>query len=90
MRGRPGESRYKSKRQSIVTFEEFQDLIQKIPPSRVDLRSLIAVLYYIGFRIAEVCGDGNRKWKKLTSHGKTLSKDGMLPRGWKNTEERTL
>ena len=90
MRGRPGESRYKKKRQSIINFEEFQTLIKKIEIDNVTFRSLVAILYYFGLRIAEICGDKKRKWKKLTNYGKSLSRDGVLPRDWKDTEEGEL
>lgn len=90
MRGRPGESRYKSKRQSIVEFEEFQTLVEKINIKNVTFRSLVVILYYIGLRIAEIVGDRKRTWKKLTSHGRSLSKEGMLPKNWQNTEEGLL
>ena len=50
-------------------------------------RSLVAILYYIGLRIAEICGDKKRKWKKLTAYGKSLSKEGILPKNWQKTPE---
>ena len=48
------------------------------------------MLYYLGIRIAEICGDCKREWKKLTTHGKNLSREGGLPRNWKETEEGEL
>lgn len=87
MRGRPGESRYRSKRQSIIQFDEFISLVESIETEDVLLRSLVVILYYLGIRIAEICGDGKRKWKKLTAYGKSLSRDGMLPKKWGRTEE---
>lgn len=89
-RGRRGESRYISKRQSIVDFNEFQSLVEKIEIENVTYRSLVTILYYLALRIAEICGDRKRKWKKLTSRGKNLSIEGSLRRDWKETKEGEL
>ena len=90
MRGRKGKSRYISKRQSVISFGEFEALIEKIDIKNVTFRSLVTILYYIGLRIAEIVGDGPRKWKKLTKYGKSLSRDGDLPKNWKDSAEGEL
>jgi len=87
LRGRPGESRYRSRRQTIIQFDEFIELVESIETDNVLLRSLVVILYYLGIRIAEICGDGKRRWKKLTAYGKSLSRDEILPKNWRNTEE---
>ncbi len=89
-RGRKGESRYKYPRQKTIDFEEFETIMKKIKIENVEYRSLVAFLYYLALRIAEICGDKKRKWKKLTPYGTRLSKDGALPKDWKETEEGEL
>lgn len=87
-RGRPGESRYKRKRISIISFGEFKELMEKIEIK--ELKSLTALLYYLGLRVAEIVGDRPRKWKKLTDKGIVLSNARNLPPNWMETEEGDL
>lgn len=88
-RGRPGKSRYKEKRRSTIGFREFVNLIADL--DHLIHKSLAAILFYLGIRIAEICGDKERKWKVLSAKGIALSKDGRLPRKWiKIPEEEGL
>lgn len=45
-------------------------------------KSLLVVLYYTGLRIAELTGDRVKRWKILSSRGRSLSLQGGLPRDW--------
>lgn len=89
-RGRKDKTRYISKRETTVDFEEFQTIIEKIKIENVVFRSLVAILYYLGIRIAEICGDRKRTWKKLTDRGRALSNAGELQKDWEETEEGDL
>ena len=80
-----GESRYKKKRRAIIKFEEFEDLMKMI--DIISFKSLVALLYYTGLRIAEIVGDRERKWKKLTNYGMSLSRNGNLPKDWIKTDK---
>lgn len=88
MRGRKGQSRYRSRRKSVISFAEFERIVRKARDPRE--KSLISVLFYTGLRVAEVVGDKTRKWKKLTENGTVLSKNGTLPKDWKETSEGDL
>ena len=91
-------SRYKNKRQTPISFSEFEDLVAHVERIRdgftidhLTRSSLITILYYTGLRIAEVCGDSERKWKALTDRGVQLSKSpGWVKRVWLDTEEGEL
>lgn len=89
-RGRPGEKRYINKRETTVDFKEFKTLIEEIKIENLVFRSLVTILYYLGIRIAEICGDGKRTWKKLTNRGVALSNAGELQKDWEETEEGDL
>jgi len=84
-RGRKGESRYKSKRRTMISFEEFESIINRI--DLLEWRSLIVLLFYVGFRISEIIGDYKRKWKVLSPKGRTLQRQNILPKNWINTDE---
>jgi integrase len=88
-RGRPGESRYREKWRSTIPFEDYVSMLHRL--EETGEQSLLTILYYTGLRIAEVCGDGERKWKVLTSEGKSFSRQGKLVKGWMDPEyENTL
>ena len=85
-RGRPGLSRYISKRTTVIPYRDFVIFIEKIPEKSI--KSLVALLYYAPLRISEVVGDGIRKWKVLSAYGRGLSYQGTLPKGWANSDQK--
>lgn len=83
-RGRPGESRYRDKWRSTIPFEDYVSMLHRL--EETSEQSLLTILYYTGLRIAEVCGDKGRRWKVLTSEGKSFSKQAKLVKGWMDPE----
>lgn len=83
-RSRPGESRYLAKWRTTIPFEDFVLMLRRL--EETGEQSLLTVLYYSGFRIAEICGDGPRRWKVLTPEGKSFSKQERLIKGWMDPE----
>jgi integrase len=86
-------SRYRQKRRTPITRQEFEKIVQGVQANseafRVDSptqTSLVAILYYSGLRIAEVVGDSGRRWKRLTEKGQQLSQAGQLPENWMEVE----
>jgi hypothetical protein len=83
-RGRKNQSRYKAKRDNIITFTEAKALVDTLGDNLT--KSLVVILYYCGFRINEAIGDGDRKWKVLSVEGRALSKQKKLPDNWMDGE----
>ena len=84
-RGRPGRSRYREKRTTVIPYRDFVLFTERV--DRNVLKSLVAFLYYAPLRIAEIVGDGPRKWKVLSSKGRGLSYQGKLPESWLKSEQ---
>ena len=85
-RGRPGRSRYKNKRTTVIPYREFVLFVGRF--NQNILKSLVALLYYAPLRISEVVGDGTRKWKVLSAYGRGLSYQGTLPKDWQNSDQK--
>lgn len=83
-RGRPGRSRYRSKRTTVIPFRDFVLFVERI--DQIQLKSLVALLYYAPLRIAEIVGDTPKKWKVLSAYGRGMSYQGTLPEGWATTD----
>jgi integrase len=84
-RGRPGQSRYKIKRTSAIPLKQIKVLVRRLDQDLT--KSLIVLLCYCGFRIAEVVGDVTSKGKVLSDVGKSQRIQGILPRDWPKHDE---
>ena len=80
MRGRPGQSRYKTKRSTPIPFKEFVEIIENTED--LEEKSLLAFLFYTGARVSEIVGDSAKRYKKLSQKGRALKEKGILPRDW--------
>jgi len=74
VRRRPGQSRYKIKRSTPITFAEFSEMIERL--ERPEERSLLAFLFYTGARTSEVVGDSAKRYKRLSRKGEVLKDRG--------------
>ena len=83
-RGREGESRYKNKRRTMISLEEFETSLNNL--NLLVWKSLIVLLFYAGFRISEIIGDQKRKWKILSATGRALQRQNKLPLNWIKTD----
>lgn len=93
-RGRPGESRYKDtekrhgKLERTITYDQFVELLQKMEMKKGGLyTSLLVILYYTGLRIAEIVGDGERRYLILSDAGIEQRRMGRLPTDWREIPE---
>ncbi len=85
-RGRPGRSRYRAKRTTVIPYRDFVSLVERL--DSISLKSLVALLYYVPLRISEIVGDSKKKWRVLSAYGRGLSYQGTLPKGWTNSDQK--
>lgn len=69
----------------MIPFEEFETFLNRI--DILEWKSLIAMLFYTGFRISEIIGDYKRKWKVLSPKGRRLQRQNKLPKDWIKIDE---
>ena len=85
MNGEAGRSRYKIKRATPISFEEFEEMLQRCRSDKE--RGLLVLLFYTGARVSEVVGIKQTRYKVLSEKGKRLKASGLLPKDWIKTPE---